>query len=102
MPDLIDHLRGLVQSDGWQAVKRHAETQWSDSYVLSRMKSELGRIPSGDELSQQETARNILSAQEAVLQMLAWPEAEIKRLSLQQQPTEHLSIVDRFKRQVGR
>lgn len=99
--DDAEALTALIGSEGWRLLVSAAESQWSDSTVLSRIKAAISGLPSGDELSQQESARNMLAAQSAVLQMLAWPEQEIQRLK-SHQPVGEQSKVDWFKRMVGR
>lgn len=102
MLDRVDALKTLIASEGWQAFRAHAESQWSDSFVLSRITNALSGIAPGDELSQQETTRNLIAARSAVLDVLQWPEREIESLSRNQTPTGHQSPVQRFMKAVGR
>lgn len=102
MPESIDTLKSLVASDGWQEFCRYAKSQWSDAFVLDRISRAVSGTVAGDELTQHESARNLLAAREAVLQMLAWPEQEIGRLSANQTPTGHQTPVQKFLAAVGR
>lgn len=99
MPEPIDHLRNLIDSPGWALFVRHASEQWSDSFVLQRMKAQMqGQTPMEDD----ESARSLLVAQSAVLQLLAWPQNEAEKLSANQTPKGADTPVGWFKRQVGR
>lgn len=102
MADPLDALKQLVASEGWQAFRAHAEQQWSDRFVLDRIRQAVSGMPAGDELSQHESARNVLAAGEAVAQLLKWPEQEIQKLGAHQPPKGADTPVGWFKRQVGR
>lgn len=102
MPDALDALKQLVASEGWQEFSRYARSQWSDAFVLDRISRAVSGTVAGDELTQHESARNLLAAREAVMQMLAWPEQEIERLGKNQTPTGKQTPVQRFMAAVGR
>ena len=102
MPEPLDDLKSLVSSDGWQQFCRYARSQWSDDFVIARVTAAVRGVAAGDELTQNESVRNVLAGREAVLNMLAWPEQEIARLAAHNAPVGKQTIVEQFKRAVGR
>ncbi len=100
--DELDALKQLTSSDGWALFTRYASSQWSDSFVLDRIEASVAGIPSGDEPSNHETARNLLASRKAVLQMLAWPEQQMALLSKNHTPKGEQTAVQRFLSAVGR
>lgn len=102
MPDTLDALKTLIASEGWQAFTDHARRQWSDEFVVSRIENAVSGIVAGDEPSQNETVRNLLASRKAVIQLLEWPQQQIHVLSQHQPPTGRETVVERFKRSVGR
>lgn len=91
-------LKGLLESDGWQAFTQHVEQTWGPAATLQRIEAGVSKVPLGDQDAVHDMTQHVLSAQKQIKTLVQWPSDRIAQLSAGKQSKQPFAALRRIGR----